>query len=133
MSIINSIIEVFTIIQLEGRFLKPSEPINELAPPESGYKREELIIASIVLALTNATNHFAVQRQIELCFDLKSRYRYWKGFGGSLLRNMGKGLLLYLIYFKYFDWITIRAIEDMYTRKKQHNVLPSYYQGRTIM
>lgn len=77
---------------------------------DTGYTREELIIAAIVLSLTSFTNHFATQRQIELCFDLPSRFKYSKGLLGSYLRNTGKGMLLYSVYFKYFDWLMSRKI-----------------------
>jgi hypothetical protein len=58
-----------------------------------------------VLSLTSFTNHFAVQRQIELCFDLKTRFKFTKGLLGSYLRNTGKGLFLYYLYYKYFGWL----------------------------
>jgi hypothetical protein len=63
-----------------------------------------------VLSLTSFTNHYAVQRQVELCFDLKTRLKFTKGLLGTYLRNTGKGMLLYAVYFKYFDWLTSKAI-----------------------
>ncbi len=46
---------------------------------------------------------------------------------------MGKGMLLYYIYFKYCDWLHEKVIEQTYTRKKTHNVLPEYYQNRSVI
>ena len=85
-----------------------------------------------MLGLTSATNHFAVQRQIELWFDVKTRYKYLKGFVGTLLRNMSKGMLLYYIYFRYFDWLIAKEIENQFEKRQVHNILPNYYKGRKV-
>lgn len=92
-----------------------------------GYGREEFIIAGIVLALTNTTSHFAVQRQVELCFNMQSRIRYLKGFTASLIRNMSKGMLLYFFYYKYFGWMMSRSMDEMSSQHKGAMVLPAYY------
>lgn len=39
-------------------------------------------------------------------------------------------MLLYYMYFKYFDWLLAKELAEMSIRKKEHNVLPAYYQGR---
>jgi hypothetical protein len=41
---------------------------------------------------------------------LKKRINFTKGLFGTYLRNVGKGMLLYAIYFKYFDWLAAKAI-----------------------
>ena len=47
-SIINSVIEVFMILKLQGKFLKdPPQSENELKPVDFGFTQEELIIASL--------------------------------------------------------------------------------------
>ena len=79
-----------------------------------------------MLAVTSITNHFVIQRQIELCFDRRERYNYLKGFTGTLVRNMGKGMVLYCIYYKYFDWMYRREVEDQFEKKQVH-ILPKYY------
>lgn len=127
-SIINSILEVITIIKLEGKFLKTdNKPLNDLVVADTGEGREEFIIAAIVLGLTNTTNHFAVQRQVELCFNMQSRIRYWKGFAASLVRNMSKGMILYYCYYKYFEWMMTRSLDEMSSQHKGATVLPAYY------
>ena len=83
--------------------------------------------------MTSFTNHYAVQRQIQLCFDLKKRINFTKGLFGTYLRNTGKGMLLYAIYFKYFDWLAAKAIQNQYQKRSGYNKVPSYNRSKSLI
>ena len=45
---------------------------------------------------------------------------------------MSKGMLLYYIYFRYFDWLIAKEIENQFEKRQVHNILPNYYKGRKV-
>lgn len=91
-----------------------------------------MCIAAAVVGATSFTQHWAVQRQVELCLGLP-RIDYLRGLWGTLLRNMGKGVGLYAFYLQYFEWRARREVEGEFAKRQVHNVLPAYYQGRRAL
>lgn len=97
-SIINSVTEL--VLLRQARSFAEGKENSEHA---MSYSLLEFTTAALTLLATSFASHYAVQRQLEVCFDLKKRFKYSKGLVGTILRNTFKGMVLYGVYFLYFE------------------------------